>query len=249
MLKTFRQGISSPVGPDKITSPADFENLQLYIDAQEFGNITFASGSGDGDPIASVAGIGGALGVVDESNGYNWLYKASGIHGKPSFKKGVPTRSIFRDENKGSPALYETQVTLVYFFTGIFDGTIDQGSILCMNSPSYSRVHVVNSTTMSYIHNENATNVSISGTYDLTDLTMIALSYDDLSSLNIKINDGSFQNIDPRDFYDGGGVRFGGHNYVSAGLYHEFYGGLVYNRPLDESELNRLYDWGVARYS
>lgn len=249
MLKSFRQGLSAPEKSNGLTAPTDINNLVLYIDAQEFDNITFASGSGDGDPIASVAGVGSTLGVIDNSNGDNFLYEATGVYGKPSFKKTVTYKSIFEDENQGSPAVYSTQVTVVYFFTGIFNGTQDTGNILTMGGDTaQKRVSVNNSTEMAYNRNETSQAVTISGIYDLSQLTMIALSYDSLSSLNIKVNNGSFQNIDPDDSYDSGSVRFGGYNAFGTSLYHEFYGGLAYDRNLDEDELNQLYDWGVARY-
>lgn len=249
MLKSFRQGLSAPEQSAGLGSPAELGNLQLYIDAQEFNTITFASGSGDGDPIESVAGVNGTLGVIDESNGYNYFYKAAGLYGKPAFRKpSNQPRSIFRDENQGNPDMYTTQATWVYFLTGIFDGTQDSGNIMSMNSLSYSRINVSNPTTMEYELDENRNPVVITGTYDLSGLTMVALSYDSLSSLNIKINEGSFQNLNPDDGYDGGSVRFGGRNAFLNGLYLECYGGLVYDRALDTIELNQLYDWGMARY-
>lgn len=249
MLKSFRQGVSALQNSTSgISSPADFEDLVLYVDSQEFANITFASGSGDGDPVDSVAGVGDALGVIDDSNGsYYFEYVASGIHGKPAFRKGG-TRGAFVDENEGSPALYDATVTLVYFFTGIFDGTQDDGFIAAMDSSS-ALVRANSSTEMQYEDAPLTTPVTISGTYDLEELTMVALSYQSTSILDVKVNDQSFQRLDPNDNYiSSPSVKLGNRNALGNGLYHEFYGAMVYDRALTNDELNQLYEWGVARY-
>ena len=252
MLKSFRQGMSAPALDHTLSSPADIDNLQLYIDAQEFGNITFAAGSGDGDPIASVAGVDDALGVYDESNGTAFLYEATGAQGKPAFKKG-DDKSIFRDENAGSPRLYGSdeengQATIVYFFTGIFNGTADTGYLFSFMN-TVAAIEILSDTSIQYYADESLSGVPITGTYNLSSLTMVAVTMTSDSSASVKINDQALQTLDPHNNWNNNGsVRLGTSAPTFNGVYHELYGAMVYDRALSAAELDQLYTWGVARY-
>ncbi len=252
MLLTIGQGLglcySKTSSDSGISSPAEIANLKLWIDAQSFSTITFLSGSGDGDPISSVsAPEEGYTGVYNEHGGYPMEYAASGLHGKPAFIK-PNVRSLFRDENQGNPALYSAAVTLVYFFSGAFDGTADSGDLFSLYNTS-ALVNVSSATAAEYIKNEALANVTFGGTYDLTNVSMAAVSIADVHNAIIKLNDQDTVSFNPHNNYSNlGGAKLGTHSASRDGVHHEIYGAMIYDRALTDDELAQLYEYGVTRY-
>lgn len=173
---------------------------------------------------------------------------ASGLHGKPAFRKAHPS-SVLRDTNQGSPSLYANSLTLVYFFSGIFDGTKDNGEFISLLNNN-ALLQANNATEIQYEDDENGNPAIIAGEYNLNNLTMAAVSISDPSSAFVKINNLAGTTFNPANSYSTlGSFRAGSRSPLGYGLHHEIYGIILYDRGLSDAELNQLYMWGLARYT
>lgn len=241
MLMRLGHGIS--MLHQKQFSPLQLSGLQSFLDAQNLSSVVFSSGSGDNAPVS------GWLDSSPKNNGFtnegasgNFIYKASGLHGKPAIRKAVAQTSMISN----NMSMYANAGTVIYIFTPLPARTTVNGPFGSLVS-SFAYVTLSGST---ITYEKNEANASVIGpAVNTSDVIITAVSFTSVSSAKLYVNNNAPVTFDPNNaLTNNGGVRLGMTTAINS-IESEFYGLLVFNRELSAKEIRDVYSWARRRYA
>lgn len=226
-------------------NPLDLPNLVSMQDVQDFSQISFTSGGGNGDPVSAwgdVTGNGNGF-ARNGASTHQLVYKEIGALGKPALRKTGPQVSF----DSVSTTMYGAAVTQVIFFSPLGTATVAVGMIAgLLNGTAY--MGTLSGGVPAYVRQQVGGNLTLAAWGDVNDLLMLAVSITNNTTAKFHngINAAAF---DPDDNYAlNGAARIGSYTPTTNAPECEYYAHLLFDAAVDDDTMAKIYDWGRKKY-